>query len=149
MKKLLFIFLLVFLVSCNKGEFKQLQRSYYIYNFIELQNDLDYKIMYFCSKYEAFEHFYDIKHTIYNEIGEHNYYKNSKTRMSIVSTTKDTGTCQFQHKTFYYLANKYNIIRANLHNENHQITLMVLAFKDGRQNYWYGYKKYKKSIEYN
>ena len=147
MKKLLFIFLLVFLVSCNKGEFKQLQRSYYIYNFIELQNDLDYKIMYFCSKYEAFEHFYDIKHTIYNEIGEHNYYKSVKTRMAIVSITKDTGTCQFQHKTFYYLANKYNIIRANLHNENHQITLMVLAFKDGRQNYWNGYKKYKNSIE--
>ena len=137
MKKLLFIFLLVFLVSCNKVEFKQLQRSYYIYNFIELQNDLDYKLIYFCSKYDAFEHFYDIKHTIYNEIGEHNYYKSAKTRMAIVSHTKDTGTCQFQHKTFYYLANKYNIIRANLHNENHQITLMVLAFKDGKQNWWY------------
>ena len=147
MKKLLFIFLLVFLVSCNKVEFKQLQRSYYIYNFIELQNDLDYKLIYFCSKYDAFEHFYDIKHTIYNEIGEHNYYKSVKTRMAIVSITKDTGTCQFQNKTFYYLANKYNLNNANILNENHQIAVMVLAFKDGKQNYWNGYKKYKNSIE--
>ena len=108
MKKLLFIFLLVFLVSCNKVEFKQLQRSYYIYNFIELQNDLDYKLIYFCSKYETFEHFYDIKETIKNEIGADNYYKDMQTRMGVVSATKDTGTCQFQNKTFYYLANKYN-----------------------------------------
>ena len=147
MKKLLFIFLLVFLVSCNKVEFKQLQRSYYIYNFIELQNDLDYKLIYFCSKYETFEHFYDIKETIKNEIGEHNYYKSSKTRMSIVSSTKDTGTCQFQHKTFYYLANKYNLNNANILNENHQIAVMVQAFVDGKQGWWCGYKKYKKSIE--
>ena len=147
MKKLLFIFLLVFLVSCNKVEFKQLQRSYYIYNFIELQNDLDYKLIYFCSKYDAFEHFYDIKYTIFNEIGEHNYYKNSQERMSIVSFTKDTGTCQFQHRTFYYLAGKYNIKNANILSESQQIAIMVLAFKDGRQNYWNGYKKYKNSIE--
>ena len=147
MKKLLFIFLLVFLVSCNKVEFKQLQRSYYIYNFIELQNDLDYKLIYFCSKYETFEHFYDIKETIKNEIGEHNYYKSSKTRMSIVSSTKDTGTCQFQHKTFYYLANKYNLNNANILNENHQIAVLVQGFKDGKQNWWNGYKKYKNSIE--
>ena len=147
MKKLLFIFLLVFLVSCNKVEFKQLQRSYYIYNFIELQNDLDYKLIYFCSKYDAFEHFYDIKYTIFNEIGEHNYYKNSQERMSIVSFTKDTGTCQFQHRTFYYLAGKYNIKNANILNENHQIAVMVQAFKDGKQNWWNGYKKYKNSIE--
>ena len=149
MKKLLFIFLLVFLVSCNKGEFKQLQRSYYIYNFIELQNDLDYKIMYFCSKYDAFEHFYDIKYTIFNEIGEHNYYKNSQERMSIVSFTKDTGTCQFQHRTFYYLAGKYNIKNANILSESQQIAIMVQAFRDDKKNYWNGYKKYKNSIEYN
>ena len=149
MKKLLFIFLLVFLVSCNKVEFKQLQRSYYIYNFIELQNDLDYKIMYFCSKYEAFEHFYDIKYTIFNEIGEHNYYKNSQERMSIVSFTKDTGTCQFQHRTFYYLAGKYNIKNANILSESQQIAIMVQAFRDDKKNYWNGYKKYKNSIEYN
>jgi len=144
MKKLLFIFLLVFLVSCNKVEFKQLQRSYVISNFIELNDDLDYKLIYFCDKYNAFEHFYDIKHTIYNEIGEHNYYKNSKTRMSIVSHTKDTGTCQFQHKTFYYLAKKYNLNNANILNESHQIAVMVQAFRDGKQNWWCGYKKYKR-----
>ena len=143
MKKVIYILLILFLVSCEK-EFKQLQRSYVISNFIELNDDLDYKLIYFCDKYNAFEHFYDIKHTIYNEIGEHNYYKNSKTRMSIVSTTKDTGTCQFQNKTFYYLANKYNLNNANILNENHQIAVMVLAFKDGKQNWWCGYKKYKR-----
>ena len=148
MKKVIYILLILFLVSCEK-EFKQLQRSDVIYNFIALNDDLDYKLVYFCDKYDAFEHFYDIKHTIYNEIGEHNYYKNSKTRMSIVSTTKDTGTCQFQHKTFYYLAEKYNIKGANILSESQQIAIMVLAFKDGRQNLWYGYKKYKNSIEYN
>ena len=144
MKKLLFIFLLVFLVSCNKVEFKQLQRSYVISNFIELNDDLDYKLIYYCNKYSAFEYFYDIKHTIYNEIGEHNYYQSAKTRMSIVSTTKDTGTCQFQHKTFYYLANKYNLNNANILDENHQIAIMVQAFRDGKQNWWCGYKKYKR-----
>jgi len=148
MKKFILILVLLVLVSCEK-EFKTLQRSYVISNFIELNDDLDYKLIYFCDKYNAFEHFYDIKHTIYNEIGEHNYYKNSKTRMSIVSTTKDTGTCQFQHKTFYYLAEKYNIKGANILSESQQIAIMVLAFKDGRQNLWYGYKKYKNSIEYN
>lgn len=148
MKKLILILLLLVLVSCEK-EFKELQRSYVISNFIELNDDLDYKLIYFCDKYNAFEHFYDIKHTIYNEIGEHNYYKNSKTRMSIVSTTKDTGTCQFQNKTFYYLAKKYNLNNANILNESHQIAIMVQAFKDGKQNWWCGYKKYKNSIEYN
>ena len=146
MKKFILILVLLTLVSCEK-EFKELQRSYVISNFIELNDDLDYKLIYFCDKYDAFEHFYDIKHTIYNEIGEHNYYKSAKTRMAIVSHTKDTGTCQFQHKTFYYLANKYNLYNANILNENHQIAVMVLAFKDGRQNYWNGYKKYKNSIE--
>jgi len=144
MKKLLFIFLLVFLVSCNKVEFKQLQRSYYIYNFIELQNDLDYKLIYFCSKYETFEHFYDIKETIKNEIGADNYYKDMQTRMGVVSATKDTGTCQFQNKTFYYLANKYNISNANILSESQKIAVMVQAFVDGKQGWWCGYKKYKK-----
>ena len=146
MKKLILILLLLVLVSCKK-EFKELQRSYVISNFIELNNDLDYKLVYFCNKYNAFEHFYDIKHTIFNEIGEHNYYKNSQERMSIVSFTKDTGTCQFQHKTFYYLAEKYDIKGANILSESQQISVMVQAFRDGRQNWWYGYKKYKKSIE--
>mgnify|MGYP001042905597 CR=1 FL=1 len=146
MKKFILILLLLVLVSCEK-EFKELQRSYVISNFIELNDDLDYKLIYFCSKYDAFEHFYDIKHTIFNEIGEHNYYKNSQERMSIVSFTKDTGTCQFQHRTFYYLAGKYNIKNANILSESQQIAIMVLAFADGKQNWWYGYKKYKNSIE--
>ena len=146
MKKFILILVLLTLVSCEK-EFKELQRSYVISNFIELNDDLDYKLIYFCDKYNAFEHFYDIKHTIYNEIGEHNYYKNSKTRMSIVSTTKDTGTCQFQNKTFYYLAKKYNLNNANILNESHQIAVIVQSFADGKQNWWYGYKKYKNSIE--
>ena len=146
MKKFILILLLLVLVSCKK-EFKELQRSYVIQNFIELNDDLDYKLIYFCDKYSAFEHFYDIKETIKNEIGIDNYYKDMQTRMGVVSSTKDTGTCQFQNKTFYYLANKYNLQNYNLHNENHQIAVLVLAFKDGRQNLWNGYKKYKKYIE--
>jgi len=148
MKKVIYILLILFLVSCEK-EFKQLQRSYVISNFIELNNDLDYKLVYFCDKYSAFEHFYDIKGTILNEIGVDNYYKDMQTRMAVVSYTKDTGTCQFQHKTFYYLAEKYNIKGANILSESQQIAIMVQAFRDGKQNYWNGYKKYKNSIEYN
>jgi len=143
MKNFLLILLLLFLVSCKK-EFKQLQRSDVIYNFIALNDDLDYKLVYFCDKYNAFEHFYDVKNTILNEIGEYNYYKDMQSRMAVVSHTKDTGTCQFQNKTFYYLANKYKIKGANLNNENHQIAVMVQAFKDGKKNWWCGYKKYKK-----
>jgi len=143
MKKFILILVLLTLVSCEK-EVKQLQRSDVIYNFIALNDDLDYKLIYFCDKYNAFEHFYDIKHTIYNEIGEHNYYKSAKTRMSIVSHTKDTGTCQFQHRTFYYLAEKYDIKGANILSESQQIVVLVQAFKDGKKNYWNGYKKYKK-----
>ena len=146
MKKFILILLLLVLVSCEK-EFKELQRSYVISNFIELNDDLDYKLIYFCDKYEAFEHFYDIKHTIYNEIGVDNYYKDMQTRMAVVSYTKDTGTCQFQHKTFYYLAEKYNIKGANILSESQQIAIMVQAFKDGKQNLWNGYKKYKNSIK--
>jgi len=143
MKKLLFIFFVIF-ISCNKVEFKQLQRSYVISNFIELNNDLDYKLVYFCDKYEAFEHFYDIKNTIFNEIGEYNYYKDMQSRMAVVSHTKDTGTCQFQYRTFYSLAKKYNIKNANILSESQQIAVMVQAFVDGKQGWWCGYKKYKK-----
>ena len=142
MKKLLFIFFVIF-ISCEK-EFKELQRSYVISNFIELNDDLDYKLIYYCDKYSAFEYFYDIKHTIYNEIGADNYYKDMQTRMAIVSHTKDTGTCQFQHRTFYYLAEKYDIKGANILSESQQIAIMVQAFRDGKQNWWCGYKKYKK-----
>jgi hypothetical protein len=143
MKKFLLFLLLFILVSCEK-EFKQLQRSDIIYNFIDLNNDLDYKLVYFCDKYDAFEHFYDIKYTIFNEIGEHNYYKDMQTRMAVVSYTRDTGTCQFQHRTFYYLAEKYNIKGANILSESQQIAIMVQAFKDGKQGWWCGYKKYKR-----
>jgi len=143
MKKFILILLLLVLVSCEK-EFKELQRSYVISNFIELNDDLDYKLIYFCDKYNAFEHFYDIKHTIYNEIGADNYYKDMQTRMAIVSHTKDTGTCQFQHRTFYYLAEKYDIKGANILSESQQIAIMVQAFRDGKQNWWCGYKKYKR-----
>ena len=146
MKKLILILLLLVLVSCEK-EFKTLQRSYVISNFIELNDDLDYKLIYFCDKYNAFEHFYDIKHTIFNEIGEHNYYKDMQSRMAVVSHTKDIGTCQFQHRTFYYLAEKYDIKGANILSESQQIAIMVQAFRDGKQNWWCGYKKYKNSIE--
>ncbi len=145
MKKIIIILLLLTLVSCEK-EFKELQRSYVISNFIELNNDLDYKLIYFCSKYETFEHFYDIKETIKNEIGEHNYYKDMQTRMAVVSHTKDTGTCQFQHRTFYYLAEKYDIKGANILSESQQIAIMVQAFRDGKQGWWCGYKKYKKNL---
>ena len=143
MKKVILILVLLTLVSCEK-EFKELQRSYVISNFIELNDDLDYKLIYYCDKYNAFEHFYDIKHTIYNEIGEHNYYKDMQSRMAVVSHTKDTGTCQFQHQTFYYLAGKYDIKNANILSESQQIAIMVQAFADGKQNLWCGYKKYKK-----
>ena len=143
MKKLILILLLLVLVSCEK-EFKELQRSYVISNFIALNDDLDYKLVYFCDKYDAFEHFYDIKGTILNEIGVDNYYKDMQTRMAVVSYTKDTGTCQFQHRTFYYLAEKYDIKGANILSESQQIAIMVLAFKDDKQNWWCGYKKYKK-----
>jgi len=145
MKKLILILLLLVLVSCEK-EFKELQRSYVISNFIELNDDLDYKLVYFCDKYDAFEHFFDIKHTIYNEIGKHNYYKDMQTRMAVVSHTKDTGTCQFQHQTFYYLAKKYDIKNANILSESQQIAIMVQAFRDDKKNYWNGYKKLKKIL---
>jgi len=145
MKKFILILVLLTLVSCEK-EFKELQRSYVISNFIELNDDLDYKLIYFCDKYNAFEHFYDIKHTIFNEIGEHNYYKDMQSRMAVVSHTKDTGTCQFQHRTFYYLAEKYDIKGANILSESQQIAIMVQAFRDDKKNYWNGYKKLKKIL---
>jgi len=145
MKKFILILVLLTLVSCEK-EVKQLQRSDVIYNFIALNDDLDYKLIYFCDKYNAFEHFYDIKHTIYNEIGEHNYYKDMQSRMAVVSHTKDTGTCQFQHRTFYYLAEKYDIKGANILSESQQISVMVQAFRDDKKNYWNGYKKLKKIL---
>jgi len=145
MKKFILILVLLTLVSCEK-EVKQLQRSDVIYNFIALNDDLDYKLIYFCDKYNAFEHFYDIKHTIFNEIGEHNYYKDMQSRMAVVSHTKDTGTCQFQHRTFYYLAEKYDIKGANILSESQQISVMVQAFRDDKKNYWNGYKKLKKIL---
>ena len=128
----------------NKNLYAQNSFNFFS-DFIEnISENLDFKILYFCYKYESLELFNDIQETIKNEIGEHNYYKDMKTRMSIVSYTNDIGTCQFQHKTFYWLADKYGLENANIHNESHQIELMVLAFKNGNQNLWMGYKKIQK-----
>ena len=44
-------------------------------DFIEnISENLDFKIFYYCKKYESLELFNDIQETIKNEIGEHNYY---------------------------------------------------------------------------
>jgi hypothetical protein len=118
----------------------------FLYFANNISENLDFKILYFCYKYKSLELFNDIKETIKNEIGSHNYYKDMKTRMSIISYTNDIGTCQFQHKTFYWLSDKYGLKNADIHNENHQIEIMVQAFKNGNQNLWMGYKKYKKNI---
>ena len=72
MKKLMLILLLLVLVSCEK-EFKTLQRSYVISNFIELNNDLDTKLYIICSKYDALHLYKDVKGTIIQEIGIQNY----------------------------------------------------------------------------
>ena len=68
-------------------------------------------------------------------------------RMSIISYTNDIGTCQFQQRTYEWLSTKYGINTNTIDPESSQIAVMVLAFNDGKQNLWYGYKKYKNSIE--
>jgi len=146
MKKVIYILLILFLISCSKQQpikhlaVREPSPLHYI-------DDLDTKLYIICSKYEALHLYDDLKGTLIKEIGINNYYSTMQRRMSIVSTTKDTGTCQFQHRTFYYLAGKYNIKNANILSESQQIAIMVLAFRDGKQNWWYGYKKYKNSIE--
>jgi len=109
--------------------------------------DLDTKLYIICSKYEALHLYDDLKGTLIQEIGITNYHKTAKHRMSIISHTNDIGTCQFQSATYDWLSTKYGINTNIIDPETSQITVMVRAFKDGRQNYWNGYKKYKNSIE--
>ena len=146
MKKVIYILLILSLISCSKQQpIKYLgDREPSPLRYID---DLDTKLYIICSKYEALHLYDDLKGTLIQEIGINNYYSTMQRRMSIISYTNDIGTCQFQHRTFYYLAEKYNIKGANILSESQQIAIMVRAFKDGKQNWWYGYKKYKNSIE--
>jgi len=146
MKKVIYILLILFLISCSKQQsIKYLEQRYY--SISHYYNDLDVKIYHICSKYQALHLYNDVKGTIIQEIGISNYHKTAKHRMSIVSHTNDIGTCQFQSATYDWLSTKYGINTNIIDPETSQITVMVLAFKDGRQNYWNGYKKYKNSIE--
>jgi len=146
MKKVIYILLILFLISCSKQQsIKYLEQRYY--SISHYYNDLDVKIYHICSKYQALHLYNDVKGTIIQEIGISNYHKTAKHRMSIVSYTNDIGTCQFQSATYDWLSAKYDINTNFIDPEYSQIEVMVLAFKDGRQNYWNGYKKYKNSIE--
>jgi len=146
MKKVIYILLILFLISCSKQQsIKYLEQRYY--SISHYYNDLDVKIYHICSKYQALHLYNDLKGTIIQEIGITNYHKTAKHRMSIISHTNDIGTCQFQSATYDWLSTKYGINTNIIDPETSQITVMVRAFKDGRQNYWNGYKKYKNSIE--
>lgn len=137
------LFLLIFLLfnTYTSQYIKPLpQRDFAISHYY---NDLDTKIYIICSKYEALHLYNDVKGTIIQEIGIQNYYTTAKHRMSIVSYTNDIGTCQFQPRTYEWLSKRYGINTNVIDPESSQITVMVLAFKDGKQNLWYGYKKYK------
>jgi len=146
MKKVIYILLILFLISCSKQQpikhlaVREPSPLYYI-------DDLDTKLYIICSKYEALHLYDDLKGTLIQEIGITNYHKTAKLRMSIISHTNDIGTCQFQSATYDWLSTKYGINTNIIDPEISQITVMVRAFKDGRQNYWNGYKKYKNSIE--
>ncbi len=143
MKKVIYILLILSLISCSKQHtITYLEHRYY--SISHYYNDLDVKIYHICNKHNALHLYKDVKGTIIQEIGITNYYKSAKQRMSIVSYTNDIGTCQFQHRTFYYLAEKYDIKGANILSESQQISVMVQAFRDGRQNYWQGYKKFNR-----
>ena len=148
MKKVIYILLILFLMSCSKQQtFTYLEHRYY--SISHYYNDLDIKIYHICNKHNALHLYKDVKGTIIQEIGITNYHKTAKHRMSIVSHTNDIGTCQFQQRTYEWLSAKYGINTNVIDPESSQITVMVLAFKDGRQNLWVGYRKYKNSIEYN
>ena len=146
MKKVIYILLILFLISCSKQQpvkhlaVREPSPLHYI-------DDLDIKLYAICSKYEALHLYDDLKGTLIQEIGINNYYSTMQRRMAIVSHTNDIGTCQFQPRTYDWLSAKYGINTNIIDPEISQITVMVLAFKDGRQNWWYGYRKYKKSIE--
>ena len=145
-KKVIYILLILFLISCSKQQpIKYLgDREPSPLHYID---DLDIKLYAICSKHQALHLYQDVKGTIIQEIGITNYHKTAKHRMSIISYTNDIGTCQFQSATYEWLSAKYGIKTNIIDPESSQITVMVLAFKEGRQNLWNGYKKYKNSIE--
>ncbi len=142
MKKVIYILLILFLMSCSKQQtFKYLEQRYY--SISHYYNDLDIKIYHICNKHNALHLYKDIKGTIIQEIGITNYYKSAKQRMSIVSYTNDIGTCQFQQRTYDWLSAKYGINTNKIDPEYSQIEVMVLAFLDNRQELWVGFKKFK------
>ena len=146
MKKVIYILLILSLISCSK---QQPIKHLTVREPSPLRSidDLDIKLYAICSKYEALHLYDDLKGTLIKEIGINNYYSTMQRRMSIISYTNDIGTCQFQQRTYEWLSTKYGINTNKIDPEYSQIEVMVLAFKDGRQNLWVGYKKYIKSIE--
>ena len=145
MKKVIYILLILSLISCSKQHtIKYLgDREPSPLRYID---DLDTKLYIICSKYEALHLYDDLKGTLIQEIGINNYYSTMQRRMSIISYTNDIGTCQFQSATYDWLSAKYGINTNKIDPEYSQIEVMVLAFVDGRQNYWQGYKKLKKIL---
>ena len=145
MKKVIYILLILSLISCSKQQpIKHLgDREPSPLRYID---DLDTKLYIICSKYEALHLYDDLKGTLIQEIGINNYYSTMQRRMSIISYTNDIGTCQFQSATYDWLSAKYGINTNKIDPEYSQIEVMVLAFVDGRQNYWQGYKKLKKIL---
>lgn len=144
MKKVIYILLILSLISCSKQQpIKHLTvRVPSPFHYID---DLDTKLYIICSKYEALHLYDDLKGTLIQEIGINNYYSTMQRRMAIVSYTNDIGTCQFQPRTYDWLSTKYGINTNIIDPESSQITVMVLAFKDGKQNLWVGYKNLKRS----
>ena len=143
MKKVIYILLILFLISCSKQQpIKYLEQRYY--SISHDYSDLDIKIYLICNKHNALHLYKDVKGTIIQEIGITNYYKSAKQRMSIVSYTNDIGTCQFQSATYEWLSAKYGINTNFIDPEYSQIEVMVLAFLDNRQNLWVGYKKFNR-----
>ena len=143
MEKVIYILLILSLISCSKQQpvkhlaVREPPPLHYI-------DDLDTKLYIICSKYEALHLYDDLKGTLIQEIGINNYYSTMQRRMSIISHTNDIGTCQFQSATYEWLSAKYGINTNIIDPEISQISVMVLAFKDGRQNLWVGYKKFNR-----
>jgi hypothetical protein len=143
MKKVIYILLILFLISCSKQQpirylgDREPSPLHYI-------DDLDIKIYLICSKHQALHLYNDVKGTIIQEIGISNYHKTAKYRMSIVSHTNDIGTCQFQPATYKWLSDKYGINTNVIDPEYSQIEVLVLAFLDNRQNLWVGYKNFNR-----
>lgn len=141
MKKVIYILLMLFLISCSKQQqIKYLgDREPSPLHYID---DLDIKLYVICSKYEALHLYDDLKGTLIQEIGINNYYSTMQRRMAIVSYTNDIGTCQFQPRTYDWLSTKYGINTNIIDPEYSQIEVMVLAFLDNRQELWVGFKKF-------